>query len=114
MFKEDKDYPGTQKLYLNTEAEETMRILIIGGGESGKMLTRIFRRSGHEVVVVDLNSGNLELITYENDVLTVTGEGSAVSVLLEAGIRETDMLIAVTGDDSCNLLAAYMGKQFGV
>ena len=36
------------------------------------------------------------------------------TVLTEAGVRRADLLIAVTGDDSVNMLCCLTGKELGV
>ena len=43
----------------------------------------------------------------------VVGSGSSHNVQLEAGIREANLLIAVTGSDELNLLCCLIAKKAG-
>jgi len=47
-------------------------------------------------------------------VLTILGNGANVRTLEEAGIKQTDMIIAVTSSDEANMIACMTAKQFGV
>ena len=51
------------------------------------------------MVVIDQNSDACRRISDDLDVQIITGSGSSPRVLLEAGIKDTDILLAVTDSD---------------
>jgi len=76
-----------------------MRVVIIGAGEVGFDVARTLSLEQHDVVVVDTDPAVLEQVAQRLDVLTVQGSGTSIHTLEAAGIREADMLIAVTAID---------------
>ncbi len=79
-----------------------MRILIVGAGEVGSSIASSLS-DAHEVVVVDVDPERVESLTYSEDVLAVTGDGTDLDVLREAEIEKADVVIASTDDDETNL-----------
>jgi trk system potassium uptake protein TrkA len=82
-----------------------MRILIIGAGEVGFHSARRLSREGHEVVVVDRDPQGIRKVDEQMDVQTLLGPGSSPRVLREAGVAESDLVVAVTDSDEVNLAA---------
>ncbi|MDQ7039414.1 MAG: Trk system potassium transporter TrkA [Rhodothermus sp.] len=91
-----------------------MRVVIIGAGEVGFDVARTLSLEQHDVVVVDTNPTILEQVAQRLDVLTVSGSGTSIHTLEAAGIREADMLIAVTAIDEVNLIACMIADRLGV
>ena len=88
-----------------------MNVIIVGCGNVGYALVERLSDEKHNVVVVDKDKKRVDLITDEQDVLGVVGDGINYQVLLKAGIEHTDLLIAVTGSDEQNLLCCVMAKR---
>ncbi len=82
-----------------------MRIIIVGAGEVGFHLAKRLVSENKEVVIIDKNQDVLSLISEQLDVETVLGSGSSPKVLEEAGVKEADILLAVTDSDEINLIA---------
>ncbi|WP_243665151.1 NAD-binding protein, partial [Rhodothermus marinus] len=91
-----------------------MRVVIIGAGEVGFDVARTLSLEQHDVVVVDTDPTVLEQVAQRLDVLTVQGSGTSIHTLEAAGIREADMLIAVTAIDEVNLIACMIADRLGV
>lgn len=79
-----------------------MRILVVGAGEVGSSIASSLA-DAHEVVVVDVDPERVESLTYSEDVLAVTGDGTDLDVLAEAEVERADVAIASTDDDETNL-----------
>ena len=45
--------------------------------------------------------------------MCIHGNGASISVLMEAGARDADLVIAVTGVDETNLVCALIAKSVG-
>mgnify|MGYP000932083607 CR=1 FL=1 len=81
-----------------------MKIIIAGDGKVGVALTRQFTSEGHDVTVIDYNSVILDSSVERYDVISVEGNCASMAVLSQAGVKEADLLIAVTNHDEINLL----------
>ncbi len=90
-----------------------MRIIIVGCGKVGTTITEQLSMEGHDIAVIDVNSGVIHDITNNFDVMGVVGNGASYSVQKEAGIDDTDLLIAVTDSDELNLLCCLIAKKAG-
>lgn len=81
-----------------------MKILIAGDGKVGATLTRQLSAEGYDLMLIDSNQKVLDSTMEQYDVMTVFGNCATKNVLLQAGIMETDLLIAATSADEINLL----------
>lgn len=90
-----------------------MNIILVGCGKVGAALAQQLSEEGHSIVVIDTNPDKIVGITQELDVLGITGNGSSIAVLSEAGMDGADVLIAVTGSDELNLLCCMFAKKAG-
>ena len=86
-----------------------MRILILGAGQVGSTLARYLGSDKeHDITIVDKHSNNLLPLQRHLDIKTVLGHASHPNILEEAGIKNMDMLIAVTKSDESNMLACQI------
>ena len=81
-----------------------MNIIIAGDGKVGSMLTQQLSTEGHDITVIDSNSRVLEATVERYDVIAVHGNCASMDVLLQAGVKDADLLIAATSEDEVNLL----------
>jgi trk system potassium uptake protein len=82
-----------------------LKIIIVGAGEVGYHIASRLSLEDKEVVLVDKNAGAIRRVAESLDVQTIVGSGSSPSVLDDAGIRNADILLAVTNQDETNLVA---------
>lgn len=90
-----------------------MNIIIVGCGKVGEELAHRLNDEGDNITVIDVDSTKVNDVTSRLDVLGVTGNGATHLVQQEAGIRDADLLIAVTGSDELNLLCCLIAKKEG-
>ncbi|MBQ9147946.1 MAG: Trk system potassium transporter TrkA [Oscillospiraceae bacterium] len=81
-----------------------MHIIIAGDGMVGSTLTRLLCAENHDVTLIDCDNRVLEDSLGTYDVMAVQGNCASMEVLLQAGIKDADLLIAVTSADEVNLL----------
>ena len=81
-----------------------MNIIIAGNGKVGSTLARQLSSEGHDITIVDSSRANLAKSIDELDVFSVHGNCASMSVLQQANVRSTDLLIAATDADEVNLL----------
>ncbi len=85
-----------------------MKIVIVGAGEVGFHIASHLTRENKEVVVVDTDPVAIRRVSDSIDAQTILGSGSSPLVLEDAGIREAEILLAVTNRDETNLVACLM------
>ena len=91
-----------------------MKILISGAGQVGFYLCERLASEGHEVVLVDRSLGQLKLAEERLNVMGVLGNGASAEVLEKAGIKNTDIYIAVTDLDEVNILSCLIAREYNV
>jgi trk system potassium uptake protein len=91
---------------------ETMRILIVGGGEVGHALARALS-ANHALSLVDHSPTTRDRFA-SLDVDFVVGPGTSAEALKRAGATEADLLVACTGLDEVNLVACAIASRLGV
>lgn len=88
-----------------------MNIIIVGCGKVGATLASELNTAGNNVTVIDQDGTKVKTIANKLDIMGVIGNGASRSTQKEAGIDNTDLLIAVTGNDELNLLCCLVAKK---
>jgi trk system potassium uptake protein TrkA len=91
-----------------------MRTVIIGAGEVGLNTARMLSEEGHDVVLVEQDEALVERAAEQLDALVVHGNGASPRLLIDAGIKESDLLIAASSSDETNIIACLSAKARGV
>lgn len=90
-----------------------LRIIIVGCGKVGATLVEQLSKEGHDLTLIDKNAQKIQELTNLYDVMGIVGNGASYSTQMEAGIDETDLIIAVTDSDELNLLCCTVAKRVG-
>lgn len=90
-----------------------MKIIIIGNGKVGYAIASQLAGEHHEIMMVDAKRSALERADSALDVMCVEGNGASIRVLVEAGARTADLVIAVTNADETNLVCCLIAKKLG-
>ncbi len=85
-----------------------MRIVILGAGEVGGTLARNLAHEDNDITLVDFDENRLRDLQNRLDIKTVHGCASHPNILIEAGIQQADMLIAVTNSDEVNMMGCQI------
>ena len=87
-----------------------MPTIIVGGGRVGRALATRLERRGEFVVIVDNDDRKIEAARDEG--FTVRkGDGTEPDVLREAGIEDSERVVAATSDDDTNLLVCQLATS---
>ena len=86
-----------------------MKIVILGAGAVGSTLASLLSKE-NDLVVVDQSSSELHRLEEEADIKTIIGGASYPNILVNAGIQEADMVVAVTGSDETNIVSCMIAK----
>ena len=90
-----------------------MNIVVIGIGKVGYVLLQQLSQEGHNIVAVDRNVSLLHVCQDKLDVAVVAGNGASVEVQREAGVKDADLMVAVTSSDEVNLLCCMVAHKLG-
>ncbi len=89
-----------------------LKIIIVGAGKVGTTLVEQLSREGHDITIVDKVASKVDDIASTYDVMGCVGNGATYMTLVEAGVKDADLIIAVTESDELNLLCCTIAKQF--
>ena len=91
-----------------------MYLIIVGAGLVSQQLVAIATEQGHKVAVIEKQEKRAREIMQQFDVQVFHGDISQANILEEAGAKNADGIIATTKDDTVNLMAMVLGKQYQV
>ena len=87
-----------------------MKVVIVGAGEVGFHIASHLSQENKEVVIIDRDPGAIRRVSDSLDVQVVEGSGSSPVVLDEAGIKDAEVILAVTDSDEANLVACLVAN----
>ncbi len=85
-----------------------MKIIILGAGQVGSTVAQALASEANDITVVDQCPELLRALQEHLDIRTVLGHASHPSVLVQAGIEDADLMLAVTNSDETNMVACQM------
>ena len=91
-----------------------MKILVVGAGQVGYFLCERLSLEGHEVTLLDRDPARVHASQEELNVLVVEGNGASAECMERAGIKQADVIMAVTDQDEVNILACLLAREYGV
>ncbi len=91
-----------------------MRIIIVGGGVVGFSLAEQLRHENHDIVLIEKETATYEQIRNRTDIQILCGNGTSPALLETAGIKDADMVVAVTSFDEHNIVICAIAQQYGV
>ena len=109
------DTERTLKIFGHAE-REARRIVIVGGGNIGFQVAKALDGQAGRYAL-SLIEGNPERARFVAEKLSrsivLQGSGLSPEILSEAGIRDADLVLALTNDDQVNVLTNMLAQQEG-
>lgn len=90
-----------------------MNIVIVGDGKVGYTLAEQLSKEGHDITLIDRNSAALQRTVEALDVIGVVGNGASYDIQIEAGVDQSDLLVAVTSQDEVNMICCLLARKLG-
>lgn len=88
-----------------------MNVLVVGGGKVGQGLAQTLVHDGHAVTVIENRPEHVATLRHDLPGLTVVvGSGTDPVVLEAAGVRQAQVVAAVTGADETNLVVTNLAR----
>ena len=103
-----------------------LNIIIVGCGKVGTTLIEQLSKEGHDITIIDRDARKVQEIASYYDIMGLAGNGASHTIQMEAGIKDADLIIAVTNSDELNLLccrvrtpdysseASYLREKLGL
>lgn len=88
-----------------------MYVVIIGCGRVGSALAKELSNEGHDVSVIDSENERLKALGSGFNGQRLRGVEYDQGILIEAGIKEADVFVAVTPDDNTNITASQIARD---
>ena len=90
-----------------------MNIIVVGIGKVGYTVAEQLAQEDHDIVIIDTEESVINDTLQDIDVIGVIGNGATSKTLMDAGVEESDMVIALTGSDEVNILCCLLAKKLG-
>jgi trk system potassium uptake protein TrkA len=88
-----------------------MKVIIMGCGRTGALLSAILDAEGHNITVLDTNDYSFRRLPPDFKGTALVGDGMDDEALIKAGIKEADAFVALTQGDNRNIMAAQIAKH---
>ncbi|MBR6229093.1 MAG: Trk system potassium transporter TrkA [Eubacterium sp.] len=88
-----------------------LEIIIVGCGTVGATLVERLSNEGHDITIIDKDRERVNEIANYYDVMGIVGNGARYGILMDAGIQQADVFIAVAEDDELNLLCCSIASK---
>ena len=90
-----------------------MRIVIAGAGNVGTHLAKLLSGENQDITLIDENEERLGRLESNFDLMTIQDSPVTLRGLKEAGTGDADLFVAVTPDESRNLIACQLAHHLG-
>lgn len=90
-----------------------MYVIVVGGGLTGFNIAKLLVEEGIGVVIIEKDISRCQEISKKIDAMVIQGNGSNPKILLEAGAKDADLLVAVTNSSEVNLISCITAKNLG-
>jgi trk system potassium uptake protein TrkA len=91
-----------------------MKIIIAGAGEVGFHLAKLLSFESQDITLIDCSKENLLYADNHLDIRVLKGDATSISILKEANVSSSDLLISVTSSETTNITVCVLAKQLGV
>jgi len=90
-----------------------MRIIIAGAGEVGFHLAKLLSYESQNITLIDSNKESLTYADNHLDIKVLKGDATSISILREAKVESSDLVIGVTSSETTNITLCLLAKQMG-
>lgn len=107
---------GTKKMLETFEKKEiaVSQVMILGGSRTGRATAKILQKQ-FDVKLIEIDPVKAKKLSEQlENTIVINGDGRNMDLLVEEGIRNTDVFIATTSNAETNILSCYLAKRVGV
>ncbi len=90
-----------------------MKIIIAGAGEVGFHLAKLLSFESQDITLIDNDKVSLAYADSHLDIRVLRGDATSISVLQDARVENSDLVIGVTSSETTNITLCMLAKQLG-
>ncbi len=90
-----------------------MKIIIAGAGEVGFHLAKLLSFESQNITLIDTDKESLVYADNHLDIRVLRGDATSISLLKDAKVNESDLVIGVTSSQTTNITFCMLAKQLG-
>jgi len=90
-----------------------MKIIIAGAGEVGFHLAKLLSYESQDITLIDTNKESLSYADNHLDIRVLKGDATSISLLKDAKVQDSDLVIGVTSSETTNITLCMLAKQLG-
>lgn len=90
-----------------------MKIIIAGAGEVGFHLAKLLSYESQKITLIDTRKESLAYADNHLDIRVLKGDATSISVLRDAQVEDSDLVIGVTSSETTNITLCMLAKQLG-
>ncbi|GAB1414988.1 Trk system potassium transporter TrkA [Paludibacter sp.] len=90
-----------------------MKIIIVGAGEVGVHLAKLLAKEHINITLMDEDPAKLGDLDANYDMMTREGKPTSIQDLVDVGVKDVDLFIAVTPSESVNITACMIATNLG-
>lgn len=90
-----------------------MKIIIAGAGEVGFHLAKLLSYESQDITLIDSDKESLTYADNHLDIRVLKGDATSISVLKDAQVESSNLVIGVTSSETTNITLCMLAKQLG-
>ena len=90
-----------------------MKIIIAGAGEVGFHLAKLLSYESQNITLIDTDKESLAYADNHLDIRVLRGDATSISILKDASVQDSELVIGVTSSETTNLTLCMLAKQLG-
>lgn len=90
-----------------------MKIVIAGAGAVGTHLAKLLSAENQDIILMDPDKDKLNFSRNNLEMITMVGSSTSLKDLNEVGIKNSDLFIGVTPDESVNITSCMLASNMG-
>jgi trk system potassium uptake protein TrkA len=91
-----------------------MYIIVVGASPEGESFIDLALDKGHRVALIEPNEERARAVLQKHDIGVFHADIAMGGILDEAQANQAEAILAVTADDSTNLMAMVLGQQYQI
>jgi trk system potassium uptake protein TrkA len=88
-----------------------MRIIVVGAGSLGILLTKNMIEQGREVIIIEKDETTAKELAETLDCTVINAEGTRPDILEKADLASADAIVACTNNDQNNILIGLIARD---
>lgn len=109
-----KDIPAIEQLLFSVTSQVPKQVFIVGGGPIGYLVAREMEHKKINVRLVEQDSRRCQYLSEQlGNTVVLNCDGLEAQDLLDEGIDQAELVIAVTNSDTTNILSSLLAKHHG-